>query len=98
MKKGFETKLTELDEKMKEVNLIFENMNKLLTQKDEENEKLLKSLANYIPIESEIVKFNVGGTIFSTYRSTLTKRIKKFNSEEYYDAHLLNLMLLMCLY
>lgn len=90
MKKGFETKLTELDEKMKEVNLIFENMNKLLTQKDEENEKLLKSLANYIPIESEIVKFNVGGTIFSTYRSTLTKRIKKFNSEEYYDPHLLN--------
>lgn len=90
MKKVFETKLGELDEKIKEINLLFDNMNKLLVQKDDENEKMLKSLSNHVPIESEIVKFNVGGTIFSTYRSTLTKRIKKFNSEEYYDPHLLN--------
>ena len=58
--------------------------------KIKQTEKLLKSLALHSPIENEIVKFNVGGTIFSTYRSTLTKRIKKFNSDEYYDPHLLN--------
>ena len=90
MKKVFEVKLTELEEKMKEINLLYDNMNKCLLQKEEENEKMLKTLANHSPIDTEIVKFNVGGTIFSTYRSTLTKRIKKFNSEEYYDPHLLN--------
>jgi len=90
MKKLFELKLTDLEDKIKEINILFDNMNKFLIQKDDENEKLLKSLALHSPIENEIVKFNVGGTIFSTYRSTLTKRIKKFNSDEYYDPHLLN--------
>ena len=39
--------------------------------------------------ESDIVKFNVGGKIFSTFVSTLTKKIKKTNSDEFYDCHLL---------
>ena len=34
-------------------------------------------------------QFNVGGKIFSTFVSTLTKKIKKTNSDEFYDCHLL---------
>jgi hypothetical protein len=40
--------------------------------------------------ESDIVKFNVGGKIFSTFVSTLTKKIKKNNSDEYCEPHLLS--------
>ena len=39
--------------------------------------------------ETDIVKVNVGGTIFCTSRSTLTRKIKKENGDEFYGTHLL---------
>lgn len=38
---------------------------------------------------SEIIKLNIGGRIFCTFKSTLTKRIKRPNSDQFYDANLL---------
>ena len=38
---------------------------------------------------SEIIKINVGGSIFASYKSTFTKKIKKPNSEDYYAANLI---------
>ena len=42
---------------------------------------------------SDIVKFNIGGTIFSTYISTITKKILKPNSSELYAPNLLERLL-----
>lgn len=43
--------------------------------------------------KSDIIKLNIGGQIFSTYKSTLTKKIPKQNSEELYAANLLEELL-----
>jgi hypothetical protein len=39
--------------------------------------------------KSEIIKINVGGSVFASYKSTFTKKIKKPNSEDYYTANLI---------
>ena len=81
--------LSDLDKKIKEFKKTFENLQKYLAQQQEQNEKLTTMMKNYSVNDSDIVKFNVGGKIFSTYKTTLTKRIKKPESEEFYDPNLL---------
>ena len=55
------------------------------------DERIANPLAN-----SEMVKLNVGGSLFAMFRETLTKKIKKFIRNEtveaeYYEPHLLEL-------
>ncbi|RMZ97913.1 hypothetical protein BpHYR1_020380, partial [Brachionus plicatilis] len=55
------------------INLANKMVNKV---KDEEtnNDNMIKQFKKYETIESDIVKLNVGGTMFSTLKSTLTKK------------------------
>jgi hypothetical protein len=49
-----------------------------------------ESVPNESPIKkSEVIDFNVGGSIFATLKSTLTPKIKKLNSSSFYDLNLL---------
>lgn len=96
MEKNCQIIINDLDRKIKEFKRTFEQIQKYLSQQQEQNEKLTCMMKNYNIVDSEIVKFNVGGKIFSTYKSTLTKRIKKQDSsggggecEEYYEPNLL---------
>lgn len=44
--------------------------------------------------QDDIIKFNIGGTLFSTYISTITKRIAKTNNKkDFYQANLLESLL-----
>ena len=60
-----------------------------LTAIEEDSIKKIKNMAaKYETISFEIVKFNIGGTYFSTLKSTLQRKIKKQNSTEYYAPNL----------
>ena len=89
MDKTIQIMSSELDRKVKEFKRTFENIQKYLAQQQEQNEKLTSMMKNYALVDSDIVKFNVGGKIFSTYKTTVTKRIKKPDSDEYYEPNLL---------
>jgi hypothetical protein len=84
-------------------------MQSFLENKEENLEKLTDKLKKYPEVESEIVKFNVGGTQFATFKSTLTNKIRKPSNEDddknasasgddnrlepYYEPHLLECMM-----
>jgi hypothetical protein len=83
-------------------------MQSFLENKEENLEKLTDNLRKYPEVESEIVKFNVGGTQFATFKSTLTKKIRKPSNEDddkkatsaaadnkvqYYEPHMLECMM-----
>ena len=47
------------------------------------------STQNTVNTQADIIKFNIGGTHFSTYISTVTKKIAKPFSDEFYEPNLL---------
>lgn len=49
----------------------------------ENNDNIVKSLKKFEPIESDIVKLNIGGSLFSTFKSTLTKQLTDKNGNLY---------------
>jgi len=53
--------------------------------------KFEELLCKYEIVDSEIVNFNIGGTLFSTLKSTINKKIVKpnTNGKEFYEPHLL---------
>jgi hypothetical protein len=53
------------------------------------NQAMKKIAKKYEASSSEIIKFNVGGTMFSTLKTTLERKIKRLNGSGYYDSHLL---------
>lgn len=55
----------------------------IMTKADNFNNENLK-----VP-KSEIIEFNVSGTIIATLKSNLTSKIKKLNSSSFYDLNLL---------
>lgn len=63
--------------------ILFTNFYQFVLKEKEKNERI-KHFA-----ESDIVRFNVGGQIFTTLKSTLTKKIKKPNSFDFYPTNLL---------
>ena len=73
-------------------NLTFLIKEKLENQK-EKVDKIKNEAKKYETNDSGIIKFNVGGTYFSTSKSTLDKKIKKANLSEYYETHLLQALI-----
>ena len=61
----------------------------LLPEENRARLKIKDFVRNMKSGESDIVKLNVGGNIFYTLESTLTKKIPKENSDEFYGTHLL---------
>ncbi|RNA20088.1 BTB POZ domain-containing KCTD21 [Brachionus plicatilis] len=65
---------------------LINSANKMVNKvKDEEtnNDNMIKQFKKYETIESDIVKLNVGGTMFSTLKSTLTKKIEDKDGKLY---------------
>ena len=46
-------------------------------------------MKNKISLQNEIVKFNVGGSYFCTLSSNVTRKIRKENTTQVYEPHLL---------
>ena len=61
----------------------------LLPEEDRARVKIKDFVKNMKSGESDIVKLNVGGNIFYTLESTLTKKIPKENCDKFYGTHLL---------
>ena len=64
--------------------IMFTDFYNFILKEKEKNERI-----KYLN-ESDMIKFNVGGQIFSTLKSTLIKKIKKPGSFDYYPANLLS--------
>ncbi len=66
-----------------------------LENEKKDHEKIVEMMRSFSTNDSEIVLFNVGGQTFSTYVSTVTKRIRRMNAvsvnpgEEFYEPNLL---------
>lgn len=69
-------------------------------KKEEDYHKLVELTAKYAKVEDEIVRFNVGGTMFATSKSNITKKISTCpdspgpsdnleNVDQYYEPNLL---------
>lgn len=84
-------KVIESNEKHTEIKEICESLNKYFSEEYVSNDKLIEIMnKSYRFNESDIVKLNIGGRTYATFRSTLSKRIKNPNSDnEYYGPNLL---------
>jgi hypothetical protein len=104
-KKSLNDTLQELEVKLVQIDELKSLVQKAIEQlKAEkfEHDRLIALARAKLPAEiadSEIVEFNVGGQIFTTYRSTLTKRVRKSHAgpindnsntdDNFYEPHLL---------
>ena len=85
-------------ERANQSNIELENTLKYLKQyliqlKNDYNQ-LKSKLTLYTVPKSEVISINVGGKIFSTFKSTLNLKIKKpQTNNEYYDPHLLQILI-----
>ena len=91
----FQAMIKELESKTKLANNvdlknILTKISQLFQEKKAENENLVSVLNSYKTFDADIVKLNIGGKIFSTYKATLCKKIKNAISPNlFYDPHLL---------
>lgn len=86
---SFQRKSHELAETQIEIKDLLDTFNSFFLNQQREVEKIQTMVKRVNTGDSDIVKFNVGGKIFSTYISTLKKKIKKPDSDDFYDPHLL---------
>jgi hypothetical protein len=77
----------------KEFSVLVKSMNKFILKDKEDVDKMKKMAKKYETSSSEIIKLNVGGTMFSTLKTTLERKIKRLNGKGYYDPHLLQSLL-----
>lgn len=56
-----------------------------LKKQKNENDKIMDKFKKFETIDSKIIKLNVGGTLFSTMRSTLIKKIKDEKTGNFYQ-------------
>jgi hypothetical protein len=90
MYQDLEAKLKLITDTNNDIRDLIKKIYKFILNQKETNDKLISMMKTYPSIDSEILKFNIGGKIFSTYKSTVTKRIKlPNNNEEYYPPNLL---------
>lgn len=85
-------------EKANQSNIVLENtlnyLKQYLIQLKNDYDQLKSKLTLYNVPKSEVVSINVGGRIFSTFKSTLNLKIKKpQTNNEYYDPHLLQMLI-----
>jgi hypothetical protein len=89
LKNKHNIKIEKLKEEFDEITELSNSMNKFLLKEKDDIEKMNKMAQKYETVDSDIIKLNVGGTYFSTLKSTLEKKIKKQNENGFYDPHLL---------
>ena len=89
--KEYEAKVDQANQTYKDLSEIMKKINKFLVNDRENLYKIESMMVKYKKNESEIVKFNVGGTTFSTHKTTVNKKIVKpdTNGNEFYEPNLL---------
>lgn len=94
MARSLQKKMNEMNDNYKEMKELFENINNYLNQQSHSNDKATLILNSINKIDSEIVKFNIGGKVFATYKSTIEQKIKNPNSYDYefYGPNLLEVL------
>ena len=65
-----------------------ESLSDKLTKDKNDNDTIMDKFKKYEKIESKIVKLNVGGTLFSTMRSTLIKKIKDKETGNFHQPNI----------
>ncbi|CAF1033147.1 unnamed protein product [Brachionus calyciflorus] len=80
---SFEQKLNILNDDCSIVQKAAQELIVNVNDEKQTNENMIKTFKKFETIDSDIVKLNVGGTLFSTLRSTLTKQIKDKNGKMY---------------
>ena len=88
LEKKLEKKIASLSIDFGEIKTVLSTMQNYVVGGKDDLEKIKKLAVKYESISSDIVKINVGGTYFSTLKTTLEKRVKK-NEEEFHDPNLL---------
>ena len=86
-------KLEKFDNQFGRVRNLTGLIKETLENQNENINKIKNEAKKHEAIDTGIIKFNIGGTYFSTLKSTLDKKIKKSNSNEYYDPHLLQALI-----
>ena len=86
----FQESLKFENEVLTQIKMAYMKLVEMLPEEDRMRVKIKNIVKNIKSDEAEIVKINVGGSIFYTLRSTLTGKIKKENGDEYYETHLLH--------
>lgn len=90
MMNSFQLKTSELSEAHVEMKELLETFSNFFQNQKQDYDKIQEMVKKLNYGDSDIIKFNVGGKIFSTYISTLTKKIPKMeNPDEFYEPHLL---------
>lgn len=85
----FQSKAAQSSKLNDEMMSLLKKMDKLLLAERDDIYKIENMMIKYPVVKTDIVKFNVGGTIFATYLSTITKKINKINGDGFYEANLL---------
>ena len=73
--------------------LLTDSLRNLIKTENEDVEKMKRLAAKYETSDSNLVKFNVGGTYFSTLKATIEKRIKRRDTNAVYKPNLLQSLL-----
>lgn len=100
----FHDSLQEYEERLNTIKENYDSAKKLLDvmvdklkDEKERNVKMIEKYQRFPSIKSDIVEMNVGGQLFSTLRSTITKKVRKINSngskDEVYDSNIIEAIL-----
>ena len=85
----FQSKVAQSNKLNTDMMALLSRMDTLLTTERDSIFKIESMMIKYPVVTADIVKFNVGGTTFATYLTTITKKILKNNGTGYYEPNLL---------
>jgi hypothetical protein len=85
----FQSKVAQSSKLNSDMMSLLNKMDSLLIAERDSIYKIEYTMVKYPVVTTDIVKFNVGGTTFATYLTTITKKIAKSNGEGYYEPNLL---------
>ncbi|CAF0782672.1 unnamed protein product [Brachionus calyciflorus] len=80
---SFEDKLNIMNEDFSTMKKTAQSLIDRVKTEKENNQKMIDTFKKFESIESDIVRLNVGGQLFSTLKSTLTKKIKNESGQFY---------------
>lgn len=81
----FEKKAVLVEKVDAEIKKSAKKLSDSLKKEKNDNDKIMDKFKKFETIESKIIKLNVGGTLFSTMRSTLIKKIKDEETGNFYQ-------------
>ena len=92
----FDQQIVQLEKKIElsaenhaEIVSLVRGINKLLLDEKKTNMQLEALMKKYCVVDSKVVKLNIGGKKFSTYKANLEKKIAKPNADEFYGPSVL---------